>query len=191
MADIHQLTTTVVDREREKLNQAYDAFKQTTKDQMKQQKESTQQEFVNRKLTAERQLKQEFEKAKNSLANKGRDLNLQVKQSVMTQYIQDVKQAMEQLDAQTVAEFIQAVVQQLEAQTQAGHYELILGEKTSQLLGNQLELPIDRLDETIAGQAGFVIRHGSIEYNYLFDKLVEDNIQALQALIVKEVFPTN
>lgn len=191
MADIQQLTTTVVERERAKLNQTYESFKQTTKDQLKQHQETSKQDFVTRKLTAEKELHQEFEKAKNSLANKGRDLNLQVKQSIMNQYIQDVKQAMEQLDPQAVTAFIQAVVQQLDSQSSAGSSELILGEKTSQLLGNQFELPIARSNETLAGQAGFVIRQGSIEYNYLFDKIVEDNIQALQAIIVKEVFSTN
>lgn len=191
MADIQQLTTTVVERERAKLNQTYESFKQTTKGQLKQHKETSKQDYVTRKLAAEKELHQEFEKAKNSLANKSRDLNLQVKQSIMNQYIQDVKQAMEQLDAQAVTAFIQAVVQQLDSLSSAGSSELILGEKTSQLLGNQLELPIARSNETLAGQAGFVIRQGSIEYNYLFDKIVEDNIQALQAIIVKEVFSTN
>lgn len=191
MADINHLTTTVVERERAKLDQAYEAFKQTTKDHTKKEKESIKKEYVSRKLKSETQLAQEFEKSKNSLANKQRDLNLQVKQTVMNRYIQDVKKAMELLDEQSVTDLIQAVVSQFNLNSGTDQYELILGEKTSQLLGSQITLPINVAEETIPQQAGFVIRQGSVEYNYLFDKLVEEKTNALQSLIVREVFPSN
>ncbi|XJS11115.1 hypothetical protein ACF3NG_02295 [Aerococcaceae bacterium WGS1372] len=191
MADINHLTTTVIDRERDKLNQDYESFKQSTKEQTSKQKESIKQDYVTRKLKTETQLQQEFDKAKSSLANKQRDLNLQVKQTIMNQYIQDVKKAMEQLDASTVTEMIESVVNRLDLSYGSDQYELVFGEKTSQLLGAQVDLPINLAEETIPQQAGFVIRQGSIEYNYLFDKLVEEQTNALRSLIVNEVFTSN
>ena len=49
-------------------------------------------------------------------------------------------------------------------------------------------LSIDLSDENIPGKSGFVFRDGRVEYNCLFEDLIEDKKNSRTAAILKEVF---
>ena len=185
MADINGLTNSVIEREQAKVDQAVQAYEQEQAAETETKKENLKQIFVKRKLKLEQESKRQLDISLNSESLRKRDQILDTKQAIISDYIAQVKHSFEQLDAETTKKFIESVLNEYSNPEQ---YEIVLGEKTSDLLNNSLQVNATVSNETVAGKAGFVLRQGSIEYNYLFDNLVEEKTSSLQRLIVDKIF---
>ncbi len=185
MADINGLTNSVIEREQAKVDQAVQAYEQEQAAETETKKENLKQTFVKRKFNLEQDSKRQLDILLNSASLRKRDQILDTKQAIISDYIAQVKHSFEQLDAETSKKFIESVLNEYSNPEQ---YEIVLGEKTSDLLNNSLQVKAPVSNETVAGKAGFVLRQGSIEYNYLFDNLVEEKTSSLQRLIVDQIF---
>lgn len=188
MADISVLTSNVIEREQAKVDQAVAAYEQELTTKTETEKESLKQKFVARKFELEKENKRKLDISLNSVSLKKRDQILDVKQTIIRDYIAEVKHAFEQLDAPTTQQFIQGVLSEYENQEK---FEIVLGEKTHEILKDSLQVNVPVSSEIIPGKAGFVLRQASIEYNYLFDNLIEEKTSSLQKLVVNSIFKTS
>lgn len=191
MTDINQLTKNVIDREQAKLNEIIENYKDKVQAETDREKEKLMQEFTARKVEAEKDLKRGLDIAMNSIDLRRRDKVLSVKRSFINQYVNDVEESLEQLDEDTTKNFILNILQQFSDKENAA---LVLGSLTKERLANKLN-EFDSLikvsDRTIAGEHGFVIEQGSLQYNYLFKNLVKDIRPKLEEIIVRNVFDKN
>lgn len=191
MTDINQLTKNVIDREQAKLNEIIENYKDKVQAETDREKEKLMQEFTARKVEAEKDLKRGLDIAMNSIDLRRRDKVLSVKRSFINQYVNDVEESLEQLDEDTTKNFIMNILQQFSDKENAA---LVLGSLTKERLANKLN-EFDSLikvsDRTIAGEHGFVIEQGSLQYNYLFKNLVKDIRPKLEEIIVRNVFDKN
>ncbi|MBZ6527389.1 hypothetical protein HYQ40_06325 [Aerococcaceae bacterium DSM 111021] len=188
MADINGLTNSVIEREQAKVDQAVRAYEQEQAAETETKRDEIKQAFVKRKFNLEQDSKRQLDISLNSARLKQRDQILDSKQVIINDYIAQVKKSFQQLDAKTTTQFIEGI---LNDYTNPEQYEIVLGEKTHDLLNNSLQVKAQVSNETVAGKAGFLLRQGSIEYNYLFDNLVEEKTSSLQRLIVDKIFKTS
>lgn len=185
MTEINDLTQSVIQQEKIKLQQEMVEFKNKIKQVTNSEKKRQKELFEAHRLELEKQSQKQLDIALNSLKLKKRNQILVAKQEIIDDYILSVKKAFEQLDPDSMKAIIQSVVETFDQKEQL---ELILGEKTKQLLGASQQFDVKVSGDVILGKAGFVLRQGSIEYNYLFDNLVNFKRLALQQIIVKSLF---
>lgn len=185
MADMKALTRTVIEREQAKLNQALTDYQQTMEAETNAQKELMKQEFVSRRLELEESVAKQQAIALNHANLKKRDGKLIIKQRIINNYLHELKAALETLDETKTVQFIQSILSQYSKTTEL---EMVLGEKTKALLQEPVDFKVAVSQEVIPNKAGFVLRTGSIEYNYLFDNLVEEKKEFLQKQLIDVVF---
>ena len=62
------------------------------------------------------------------------------------------------------------------------------GRTIGEALGMNVGLDVSLSSETISGKSGFVLSNDRVEYNHLFEDLVEDMKAGQAAPIMKEIF---
>ena len=62
------------------------------------------------------------------------------------------------------------------------------GRALGSAMGDNVGLDLALSSETIPGKSGFVLRDDRVEYNHLFEDLVEDMKGSQEASIMKEIF---
>lgn len=149
------------------------------------------QKEVARKTQLKQLAKNQLEKEKQSLINASKMEVLQVKRSLLNHVFDDVRTILSSWQGETLRMFIQSAVKQLPQEQTI----LILGELTKDLLSTEdrqeLIASTNTLiisNETVAKKAGFVLQQDGIEYNYLFDALIEDLKQEYSSQLAKQAF---
>lgn len=178
MADLKLLTERVIEREKSAVQERISEAQEKAQQQLKTAEEEAAKEKEVRKKQIDDQVKREHEISLNTLEVKKRNDVLAVKQRILSQTYEDAYTMLRNLDAQTTQTFLKNILNQFEGQ---GTIELVLGEETLSKVepgwvdslavsGTQVTLA----DETLKGKSGAVLRKEGIEYNYLFDALIED-----------------
>lgn len=178
MADLKLLTERVIEKEKSAVQQQISAAEEKAQAELETAKQNAEVEKENRKKQIDERLKREHEISKNTLQVKKRNEILAVKQRILSDVYADAYDVLKTMDAKTTQTFLSNVLHQFEQQ---GQLEVVLGEETASKVdsswvdnlaveGTQVTLSA----ETIKEKAGAIIRKEGIEYNYLFDALIED-----------------
>lgn len=177
MADLTLLTDRMMEKKRSELQEVIQAAEQKAQENIRTANESLQAEKANRQKRIETQQKAQYEKDKNALSNQKRNALLAEKQTALTSVFEAAKKQLEQLEPAQFQQFLMAVL----TQYQQKEIELVLGEKSRSIVTEQFVeewkqsgAQVQLSEETVARKAGFIIRHEGIDYNYIFDALVED-----------------
>ncbi|GAA0352248.1 V-type ATPase subunit E [Alkalibacterium iburiense] len=178
MADLKLLTERVVEKEkaaiRERVEQAkvkaeddlqaYEAEEVTTRQQLKEE--------------IEEEYRREYEIKKNTLLIQKRNELLAAKQELLNKVFLDAIEELDNIDALTFQGFTKSVLNRFDA---GSVLTLSLGEKSADLIDRNWlsqnvpsHLTVDLSENTVSKKSGLIIEKEGIDYNFLFDSLVED-----------------
>lgn len=178
MADLKLLVERVIEKEKDALQKEINQVTEEAERKLEQKKQEAEAEKETRKNQIDSQLKQEYEIKQNTLTVQQRNQTLAAKQRILDQVFSDAADILHTLDQPTTQTFLENIFQQFEGQ---GEMELVLGERTKEKMNQDWlqNLSVEGTtivvsDETIPNQSGAILKKQGIEYNFLFDDLLED-----------------
>lgn len=192
MADLKLLTERVVEKEKAAIRDRIEAAKVKAEDDI--------QAFKAKEVAREQQLREEislksqseYTIKKNTLEIDKRNQLLGAKQVILDKVFKDVKNQLNQIDQTAFQSFAKAVLNQFEEGSQL---TLVLGEKTAGFIDQAWvntqapqAMTVELSNETVSNQAGLIVEKDGIDYNFLFDSLVEDIKPDLLSDISKDLF---
>lgn len=137
--------------------------------------------------------KQRLSRLEHQVLNQERQGSLNSRQALMDQLFAGAVQKMETWDNQTFLEFTRSILNQFKDK----ELQLIFGEKTRSLLTTkELQSLLDQFqnltiaEETVSGQSGFIVKDQRVDYNFMFDQLVDSVRNDLSADLAQQVFNT-
>ncbi|AXY25029.1 hypothetical protein CL176_02740 [Suicoccus acidiformans] len=184
MTSLDTLIQNVMDQELTEIEKELESFKERLATDVIRQKATLDEEFLVEKQRMEQTAEEKHKIQMTNLSLKGRDARLQTQQRLLKCYEAAVKQAMQEVPADHVEAFIEYIYQNTDIEANS---ELVLGELTQAQLGTNYHAPLPLSADTLQGVAGFVIRSGSVEYDYTFNQLVLDTSRELQLLLRQEM----
>ena len=124
--------------------------------------------------------------------NAGKKEVLRVNRELLESVFEDVLQVMSTWSGETLRLFIESAIRKLPKQQQT---TLIFGEETVSRLSDDdkhaltSQFNFVHIDEaTLPKKAGFVLKQEGIEYNYLFEALIEDLKEEYSPILAKKAF---
>ncbi|NVF17265.1 ATPase V [Enterococcus faecium] len=137
--------------------------------------------------------KKKYRQLRNRQQVEVRQENLNAKQEFLRRLFADAIAEMENWDE---SEQIQFIKNSLYSLPLTGKVAFIAGEKSAAYLSQTLldewnnELPFTMVlsDESVAGQAGFLINDQGVQYNFLFSSLVQDIQGTMSFEIANQLF---
>lgn len=138
-------------------------------------------------------LEKKYRQLRNRQQVEVRQENLNAKQEFLRRLFADAVTEMENWDE---SEQIQFIKNSLYSLPLTGKVAFIAGEKSAAYLSQTLldewnnELPFTMVlsDESVAGQAGFLINDQGVQYNFLFSSLVQDIQGTMSFEIANQLF---
>ena len=138
-------------------------------------------------------LEKKYRQLRNRQQVEVRQENLNAKQEFLRRLFADAIAEMENWDE---SEQIQFIKNSLYSLPLTGKVTFIAGEKSAAYLSQTLldewnnELPFTMVlsDESVAGQAGFLINDQGVQYNFLFSSLVQDIQGTMSFEIANQLF---
>ncbi|WP_213179816.1 ATPase V [Enterococcus lactis] len=138
-------------------------------------------------------LEKKYRQLRNRQQVEVRQENLNAKQEFLRRLFADAIAEMENWDE---SEQIQFIKNSLYSLPLTGKIAFIAGEKSAAYLSQTLldewnnELPFTMVlsDESVAGQAGFLINDQGVQYNFLFSSLVQDIQGTMSFEIANQLF---
>ncbi|MFO8069753.1 MAG: hypothetical protein R6U02_07285 [Alkalibacterium sp.] len=192
MADLKLLTERVVEKEKTAIRQRVEEAREIAEEEVQAAHAKEEQDKIARKQLIDEQTQQKYKIRKNTLEVQKRINILAAKQSYLSKVLKDANQELDQIQAPAFKMFLADILTQFKDE---GSVELVLGEKTSGLVsqewidettGKQLQATLS--NETVADKAGVLIKKVGIEYNFMFDALIEDARAELIRIITEELF---
>lgn len=190
MVQVNELTSrTIQDAEASFQSEIYDKKAQLEAD-LAEHKDWLEEKFQADLAQQEASIRNDFAVQQIKIENRDRDARLAAKQEVVQAFLQDVLRALEALDGQA---FNQLVVKSIKKTGLQGQLDLLLGQASKDLLdldGVNAQLESSQVDQVQVledSQAGFKVRKGHIQYNFMFKNLIRDYESALKQVIVSEV----
>lgn len=192
MADLKLLTERVVEKEKTVLRESVAQAKvEAEKDiQASQAAEvaarQQQKDEVNEKVENEYNIKT------NTLQIKKRDNILAAKQNLLSKIFVDAKDKLYNLDEKTFQTFVVNVLHRFENEKEV---TLMFGERSKDLVTSSWikanapqNLTVHVSDEFIANKSGLIVEKDGIDYNFIFDTLVEEIKGDVLSEISNELF---
>lgn len=192
MADLKLLTERVVEKEKSRIRQNVQQKHQEAEEEIKVAQEKAEKDKQMQQKLIDEEFQQEYVIKKNTVNIQQRNKILQVKQDILTNIFNEAKQQLKNIDSETFRHFLSDVSKQFQ---NYGEVELVLGEESQGLVDqewlNQQDLSNLKVvlkDQTLKNESGFMIQKEGIEYNFLFDELVDDIKAEMMPIISKELF---
>lgn len=192
MADLKLLTERVVEKEKAAIRNEIEEAKKQAEDDI----QAAEAEEVQKRLQAKEQIEADAEHdytiRRNTLDIRRRNEVLAAKQSILNNMFKEAKDKLDKLDNETFRQFTANVLNQFDSEEQV---TLKLGDKSAHSIdgtwvtaNKPAELTVLVSTDTVKGQSGFLIEKNGIEYNFLFDSLVEDAKSDILPDISNELF---
>ncbi|MEG0292858.1 V-type ATP synthase subunit E [Enterococcus sp.] len=195
MSDITKLTTKIkVDAVKKQAALVKEAEKELTQSELlkKTQLEKESAEHLKR---YERELQRELSLKVSELHVKSRNRVLAAKQQILDELFEEAKVRLQQLPADQVEAF---VLRKLQVTQLTGEVELIFGDKTQPLITEEMmqnwqntlgdDVTLKRVKHQIPNRSGVVFRQGEIEFNYIFEALLESKEEDLSYQLIELIF---
>lgn len=191
MADLKLLTDRLMENKRSEIQVVIQEAEKEAQQLIQASNENLAVEKQRRQERIQAEQKAQYEKDKNALSNQKRNQLLAEKQQAITAVFDSAKERMEQLNQEEFQQFLAAVLEQYENK----EVELVVGEKSRSFVSsqwiekqNQAGKAVRLSDEQVSKKAGFVIRHKGIDYNYIFDALVDDTREDVLPTVSQKLF---
>ncbi|WP_423189573.1 V-type ATP synthase subunit E family protein [Alkalibacterium sp. f15] len=192
MADLKLLTERVVEKERAALRQKVEQAKVAAEDEIEASQAAEVAKRQQLKDDVEEKVKKEYVIKTNTLKIKKRNKILSAKQNLLNQVFVDTKDKLDTLDKKTFQTFVLDVLQNFENEKEV---TLIFGEKSRNLVDTgwikdnaPKNLSVRVSDETISKKSGLIVAKEGIDYNFIFDILVEELKNDILSEISNELF---
>lgn len=191
MADLKLLTDRLMENKRSEIQVVIQEAEKEAQQLIQASTENLAAEKERRQERIQAEQKAQYEKDKNALSNQKRNQLLAEKQQAITAVFDSTKERMEQLNQEEFQQFLATVLKQY----QGKEVELVVGEKSRSFVSSQwvekqhqAGTAVRLSDEQVSKKAGFVIRHKGIDYNYIFDALVDDTKEDVLPTVSQKLF---
>ncbi|GGI65765.1 V-type ATP synthase subunit E [Enterococcus alcedinis] len=195
MSDITKLTTKIKDDAvKKQASLVKEAEKELTQSEHLK-KTQLEKESVEHLKRYERELQRELSLKVSELHVKSRNRVLAAKQQILDELFEEAKVRLQQLPADQVEAF---VLRKLQVTQLTGEVELIFGDKTQPLITEEMmqnwqntlgdEVTLKRVKHRIPNRSGVVFRQGEIEFNYIFEALLESKEEDLSYQLIELIF---
>lgn len=192
MADLKLLTERVVEKERAALRQKVEQAKVAAEEDIKASQAA---EVVKRqqlKDNVKGKVEEQYVIKTNTLEIKKRNNILSAKQNLLNKVFVDAKDKLDTLDKETFQTFLLNVLQNFKNEKEV---TLVFGEKSRDLVdagwikeNAPKNLSVRISDETISKKSGLIVGKDGIDYNFIFDILVDELKSDILSEISNELF---
>ncbi len=195
MSDIRKLTTKIVeDAQKKQAHLVEEAEKEIAKKE-RIKKQQLEKEVAAHLARYEKELQKELSLKVSDLHVKSRNRMLAAKQQVLDELFADAK---EQLQNITAEDFDAFVERKLALVQLTGTVELVFGSKSAPLVSETMiqrwqaqfepDLTIQVAKETIPNRSGVVFKQGEVEFNFIFEALLESKEEELSYQLIAFIF---
>ena len=195
MSDIRKLTTKIVeDAQKKQAHLIEEAEKEIAKKE-RIKKQQLEKEVAAHLARCEKELQKELSLKVSDLHVKSRNRILAAKQQVLDELFADAK---EQLQNITAEDFDAFVERKLALVQLTGTVELVFGSKSAPLVSETMiqrwqaqfepDLTIQVAKETIPNRSGVVFKQGEVEFNFIFEALLESKEEELSYQLIAFIF---
>lgn len=195
MSDIRKLTTKIVeDAQKKQAHLIEEAEKEIAKKE-RIKKQQLEKEVADHLARYEKELQKELSLKVSDLHVKSRNRMLAAKQQVLDELFADAK---EQLQNITAEDFDAFVERKLALVQLTGTVELVFGSKSAPLVSETMiqrwqaqfepDLTIQVAKETIPNRSGVVFKQGEVEFNFIFEALLESKEEELSYQLIAFIF---
>ena len=195
MSDIRKLTTKIVeDAQKKQAHLIEEAEKEIAKKE-RIRKQQLEKEVAAHLARYEKELQKELSLKVSDLHVKSRNRMLAAKQQVLDELFADAK---EQLQNITAEDFDAFVERKLALVQLTGTVELVFGSKSAPLVSETMiqrwqaqfepDLTIQVAKETIPNRSGVVFKQGEVEFNFIFEALLESKEEELSYQLIAFIF---
>ena len=195
MSDIRKLTTKIVeDAQKKQAHLIEEAEKEIAKKE-RIKKQQLEKEVEAHLARYKKELQKELSLKVSDLHVKSRNRMLAAKQQVLDELFADAK---EQLQNITAEDFDAFVERKLALVQLTGTVELVFGSKSAPLVSETMiqrwqaqfepDLTIQIAKETIPNRSGVVFKQGEVEFNFIFEALLESKEEELSYQLIAFIF---
>lgn len=195
MSDIRKLTTKIVeDAQKKQAHLIEEAEKEIAKKE-RIKKQQLEKEVEAHLARYKKELQKELSLKVSDLHVKSRNRMLATKQQVLDELFADAK---EQLQNITAEDFDAFVERKLALVQLTGTVELVFGSKSAPLVSDTMiqrwqaqfepDLTIQVAKETIPNRSGVVFKQGEVEFNFIFEALLESKEEELSYQLIAFIF---
>ena len=195
MSDIRKLTTKIVeDAQKKQAHLIEEAEKEIAKKE-RIKKQQLEKEVAAHLARYEKELQKELSLKVSDLHVKSRNRMLAAKQQVLDELFADAKEQLQNITAEDFDAFVErklALVQLI------GTVELVFGSKSAPLVSETMiqrwqaqfepDLTIQVAKETIPNRSGVVFKQGEVEFNFIFEALLESKEEELSYQLIAFIF---
>ncbi|WP_225744236.1 V-type ATP synthase subunit E family protein [Marinilactibacillus sp. Marseille-P9653] len=192
MADLKLLTEKVIEKEKVAIRQRVEEARKNAEDEVQAARAKAEQDKIARKQTIDENAQQNYTIRNNTLEIQKRNDVLSAKQAILSRVLEDAKVELDQINEAAFKQFTKDVISQFQSESKV---TIVLGSKTVGLIdqawlesatGSSIEATLS--NETVQNEAGLLVQIEGIEYNFLFDALIEDARSEIVPIITKELF---
>lgn len=195
MSDIRKLTTKIVeDAQKKQAHLIEEAEKEIAKKE-RIKKQQLEKEVAAHLARYKKELQKELSLKVSDLHVKSRNRMLAAKQQVLDELFADAK---EQLQNITAEDFDAFVERKLALVQLTGTVELVFGSKSAPLVSDTMiqrwqaqfepDLTIQVAKEMIPNRSGVVFKQGEVEFNFIFEALLESKEEELSYQLIAFIF---
>lgn len=195
MSDIRKLTTKIVeDAQKKQAHLIEEAEKEIAKKE-RIKKQQLEKEVAAHLARYKKELQKELSLKVSDLHVKSRNRMLAAKQQVLDELFAEAK---EQLQNITAEDFDAFVERKLALVQLTGTVELVFGSKSAPLVSETMiqrwqaqfepDLTIQVAKETIPNRSGVVFKQGEVEFNFIFEALLESKEEELSYQLIAFIF---
>lgn len=193
MSDLQKLRESILQKAHQEGQAQFDKAKEELEQEFQSKLQAQLHEKEGIRTVQLNREKQRLQRMEHQVLNQERQGNLNSRQALMDQLFAGAVQKMEAWDNQSILEFTRAILNQFNDK----ELQLVFGDKTKTILtANELASLTDQfsnisiVDEVIPNQSGFVLKDQRIDYNFLFEQLVDSVRNDLSADLAQQVFNT-
>ncbi len=195
MADITKLTSKIINEAQKKQTHLIAEAQEELTQNLQIKKQQLEKEKKQHLSRYEKELQRELSLKVSDLHVKMRNQVLAAKQGVLDELFLEAKQKLQQISA---AEFADFVLRKLTSTPLTGEVELIFGEYTSILVTPEMwtswaqaltgKMTLKKNEQVIPNRSGVVFKQAEIEFNYLFEALLDAKEETLSYQLLDLIF---
>ena len=195
MSDIRKLTTKIVeDAQKKQAHLIEEAEKEIAKKE-RIKKQQLEKEVAAHLARYEKELQKELSLKVSDLHVKSRNRMLAAKQQVLDELFADAKEQLQNITAEDFDAFVERKLALVQV---TGTVELVFGSKSAPLVSETMiqrwqaqfepDLTIQVAKETIPNRSGVVFKQGEVEFNFIFEALLESKEEELSYQLIAFIF---
>ena len=195
MSDIRKLTTKIVeDAQKKQAHLIEEAEKEIAKKE-RIKKQQLEKEVAAHLARYEKELQKELSLKVSDLHVKSRNRMLAAKQQVLDELFAEAKEQLQNITAEDFAAFVERKLALVQL---TGTVELVFGSKSAPLVSETMiqrwqaqfepDLTIQVAKETIPNRSGVVFKQGEVEFNFIFEALLESKEEELSYQLIAFIF---